>query len=663
MAQKLPTSIREHVGIRESAYPMISISSALQMVLNEIKSPTEISHVRLSECGNRVLAQDIYAPIDLPRCNTSIMDGYAMNYALNDDNQSMYSVVDIVTAGNEDKQTVLQKGEVLYVTTGSALPPGTDCVVKVEDTEIINESTIKMLCPPKGPLQSVRTKGSDIAKGQLLLRKGDRLRSSEMGILASCGIVAVAVYSKVRVTVLSTGDEVADPFTFNGEEKMNLIFDSNKVMLMQSMEESLRNLCAVTDGGIVGDDRKALKQHILELLRETDVLVATGGVFIGSRYYMKSILSEIGQIKFGRIGVKPGNHSTFATVMVPESGDDPESTRKALIFGLPGNPVAAQIGYKMLVEPAIRKWTGISDDLNTLHPPISVEITKDIRMDSRFERYHRCVAYWDKGKSRFIGHDTGPQRGSRLLSSKSANCFLRIPQKEGVLKRGSMVKALVIGPLTPRMPPKVDVDNDDGNVLQQNLMECDCGKSESVIDIVHDLNRQQHSGKRHNMGIRIGVLTVSDRVASGVYVDRSGPVLTKGLKAIFGMDSSDGIESKVVANEKEEIEECLTEWDGRCHLIVTTGGTGSGPRDVTPESTNKFIERECSGIVFKMMQFGLQQTDFACLSRYNAGISHKHTLIINMPGKVKAVRECLLAIQGILTHSVFQIGKSTSDSE
>ena len=422
-------SLKEHMGIRKSSWPMIPVSKATKTILSEIESPTAICHARLTECGNRILAKDIHAPIDLPRVNTSIMDGYAMNYALNNDQQSIgsqlgiYKVVDIVTAGNElnssnsdtttSSKTTLQKGEVAYVTTGSALPSGTDCVIKIEDTEVIDESTIKILFPPKGALQSVRTKGSDIAKGQLLMEKGQKLQSSELGILASCGIILVPVYSKIRVTILSTGDELKDPFTFKHEmeeesdEKVaepttNLIFDSNKIMLMELIKESLPNLCVVIDGGILGDDRSKLKKHILDLLRNTDILVTSGGVSMGSRDYIKPILSEIGKIHFGRVSIKPGKPTTFATVMVPEEDGNPDSMRKKLVFGLPGNPVSAQVCFKMFVDPAIKKWTGITDDFNTQHPPISVEITKDIRMDPERPNYNRCVVYWDKGKFPFF---------------------------------------------------------------------------------------------------------------------------------------------------------------------------------------------------------------------------------------------------------------------
>merc|ERR1719410_3324744 len=107
----------------------------------------------------------------------------------------------------------------------------------------------------------------------------------------------------------------------------------------------------------------------------------------------------------------------------------------------------------MFVEPAVKKYTGISKHFNCQHPPISVEITKNIKMDPERPNYNRCVVYWDKGKSKFIGYDTGSQRSSRLLSCKSANCLLRIPQKEGILRKGTMVKALVIGQLIPDMPP------------------------------------------------------------------------------------------------------------------------------------------------------------------------------------------------------------------
>ncbi len=244
------------------------------------------------------------------------------------------------------------------------------------------------------------------------------------------------------------------------------------------------------------------------------------------------------------------------------------------------------------------------------------------------------------------------------MSRKSANCLLRIPQKEGVLKKGTIVKALVIGPLTPEMPPKLETDGkeEDDHV---HLMDCDCGKSHGP-GVSHGQVQPQKK-KVLSTNIRIGVLTVSDRAAKGVYEDRSGPVLMDGLKALFGEDSVDGVDSKIVPDEASEVEKCLGEWDGKCHLIVTTGGTGCGPRDYTPESTNKFIERKCPGIVFKMMQFGLQKTDFACLSRYNAGITAEQTMIINMPGKVKAVKECLEAIQGVLPHAINQINAIVDD--
>jgi len=235
--------------------------------------------------------------------------------------------------------------------------------------------------------------------------------------------------------------------------------------------------------------------------------------------------------------------------------------------------------------------------------------------------------------------------------------------KEGVLKKGTVVKALVIGPLTPEMPPKLEDDTNGGaDDAQQQLMECDCGKR-PCPKTLQSPDRQSQPKRRKVLttNIRIGVLTVSDRAAKGIYEDRSGPALIDGLQTVFGKESIDGVDTKIVPDDADQIEKCLAEWDGECHLIVTTGGTGCGPRDYTPESTNKLIERECPGIVFKMMQFGLQKTDFACLSRYNAGITRKQTMIINMPGKVKAVKECLQAIQGVLPHLINQINAIVDD--
>ena len=416
-------------------------------------------------------------------------------------------------------------------------------------------------------------------------------------------------------------------------------------MLMELIEESLRNLCVVTDGGIMGDDRQRLKEHMLGLLANTDILVSSGGVSMGSRDFIKPILSEIGCIKFGRVQMKPGKPTTFAVAMVPER--DEEVLRKKLIFGLPGNPVSASVAFKLLVDPAIRHWTGTLKHFDCQHPPISVEITKDIRMDPERPNYNRCVAFWDKAKRRFVGHSTGSQRSSRLLSMKSANCLLRVPQKEGVLRKGSMVKALVIGPLTPRMPPNDDEHKEDEHG-HEHLMDCNCGKARSSKkDCVRE--------KGLNHKVKVGVLTVSDRAAKGVYADESGPALMEGLKLLFGAESIGSMQSQIVQDEAEEIGQCLMEWDGDCHLVVTSGGTGFAQRDITPEVTNDFIHRRCPGIVHKMIQKGLDHTEFAALSRYAAGITKKQTLIINMPGSTKAVRECLDAIKHVLPHALNQI--------
>ena len=668
-------SVKEHMGIRSSKYPMIPISKAISTILNEIESPTQICYARLNECGNRILAKDIYASINLPRVNTSIMDGYAMNYALNQQQSSVgselgiYKVVNIVTAGNENKTPKdLAKGEVVYVTTGSALPSNTDCVIKIEDTEIIDENTIKILNPPKMKLQFVRTVGSDIKKGQLLLSKGIKLQACELGILASCGNIMVPVYNKIRVTILSTGDELKDPFSYqlNEEQKnhenestkpsTNLIFDSNKIMIKELINESLRNLCIVKDAGIMEDDRDKMKKYMLEILQSTDILITSGGVSMGSRDYVKPILEEIGEVKFGRCCIKPGKPTTFATVMAPDSnnGDDKDVLKKKLVFGLPGNPVSTHVCFKMFVEPAIKKFTGVSSNFNCQHPPISVEITKDIRMDPERPNYNRCTVYWDKGKSRFIGYGTGSQRSSRLLSCKSANCLLRVPQKEGILEKGTIVKALVIGSLIPDMPPKID-ENDEEKGSEHDhvhMMGCDCGKSHGSTST----NKHNERILREGLNINIGVLTVSDRASKGIYNDESGPSLINGLKQLFTEKCINNLDGKLVADESESIQKELNSWiENGYHLIITTGGTGFGKRDITPEVTKKLIHKECPGLVHKMMEYGLKKTEFACLSRYVAGITKNGTLIINMPGSVKAVKQCLDAIKAVLPHAVNQI--------
>eukprot|EP00483_Globobulimina_turgida_P012226 UN12248 len=192
-------------------------------------------------------------------------------------------------------------------------------------------------------------------------------------------------------------------------------------------------------------------------------------------------------------------------------------------------------------------------------------------------------------------------------------------------------------------------------------MDCDCGKSHAPH--TSHATHSSHASHAHPTGnklkmssnINIGVLTVSDRASKGIYSDKSGPILVEGLKEIFDAKYINSMNNKIVADNYGEIESILTLWDKQCDLIITSGGTGFGERDITPDVTKQFIEKDCQGLVFKMMQYGLKQTKFACLSRYLAGISKNKTLIINMPGSTKAVTQCLESIKEVLPHAINQI--------
>ncbi|KAF7230767.1 transcript variant X6 [Nothobranchius furzeri] len=437
---------------RMSPFPLTSMDKAFITVLEMtavlgteiinyrafIPDPTSLPHFSTNTDGmGRVLAQDVYAKDNLPPFPASVKDGYAVRAA---DGPGDRFIIGESQAGEQPTHTVMP-GQVMRVTTGAPIPCGADAVVQVEDTELLRESEdgteeleVRILMQAR-PGQDIRPIGHDIKRGECVLAKGTHMGPSEIGLLATVGVTEVEVQKFPVVAVMSTGNELLNP---EDDLHPGKIRDSNRSTLLATIQE---HGYPTINLGIVGDNPDDLLNALNEGISRADVIITSGGVSMGEKDYLKQVLDIDlhAQIHFGRVFMKPGLPTTFATL-------DIDGARK-LIFALPGrNPVSAVVTCNLFVIPALRKMQGILDPRPTI---IKARLSCDVKLDPRPE-YHRCILTWHHQEPLPWAQSTGNQVSSRLMSMRSANGLLMLPPKTEQyveLHKGEVVDVMVIGRL------------------------------------------------------------------------------------------------------------------------------------------------------------------------------------------------------------------------
>lgn len=322
---------------------MISLDKAIGIVRQSVSALKGEEQVALVESLNRVLAHDVVSDINMPPFRKTAVDGYACRAA---DLDNPLSVIEVIAAGAAPQKNIVQ-GTCSKIMTGAPIPNGADCVIPVEDTEILSDGTIRFT--GEKPKSNICELGEDIKIGESPLSKGTLIKPQHIAIMAALGCHSPIVSVRPKVSILPTGDELVEPTVIPQGSKIR---NSNGHQLIAQVASAG---AIPIYHGIVADTEEATEKAIAKALTESDVVVLTGGVSMGDFDYVPRIMERLGvKILFDSIAVQPGKPTTFGVA------------GNKLIFGLPGNPVSSFIQFELLVKPALLMMMGC----NTPYAPI-----------------------------------------------------------------------------------------------------------------------------------------------------------------------------------------------------------------------------------------------------------------------------------------------------
>ncbi|KAI1386682.1 uncharacterized protein F4822DRAFT_323967 [Hypoxylon trugodes] len=429
---------------RESPYPMLSVDDALNKI-KEQTPPSEIITTKVDRSlPGHVLAEDVQARENVPAFRASIVDGYAVVVPKDGNLKGVFPVASVYHASPGEVKP-LKEGEIARITTGAPLPPGATSVIMVEDTILKTmtedgkeEKEVEILADNVKEGENIREIGSDIKTGTVIISKGEQISAvgGEIGLLAAVGVAEVKTYRKPVIGVLSTGDEIVQ-HDRPGDLRLGEVRDTNRITLMSAAQE-----CGfeVVDLGIAADKPGTLEETLRDALRRVDFIITTGGVSMGELDLLKPTVERSlgGTIHFGRVAMKPGKPTTFATVPVKNNAG--ERVTK-VIFSLPGNPASAIVTFHLFVLPSLHQISGISPAGLTKVP---VTLAHDFTLDKTRPEYHRAIVSVGKDGA-LIAASTGGQRSSKVGSLRGANSLLCMPSGKEPLKKGTKVDALLMG--------------------------------------------------------------------------------------------------------------------------------------------------------------------------------------------------------------------------
>jgi molybdopterin molybdotransferase len=397
------------------------VVKARQLIKQFLSQVIESEVIPIRECLGRILATDILSPMNVPNYDNSAMDGYALRAKdMHEDKLTELKVIYTVFAGKTISGEVNQ-GECVRIMTGGMMPKGADTVIMQERVKV-NGDLISFSERPK-PKANVRYAGEDLQQGKTVLAKGHRLRTPDLGLIASIGIGEVNVFRNLKVAFFSTGDELVG---VGDALKEGQVYDSNRYTLYGMLK---RLGVEIIDMGAIADDPELLESTLLNASKLADAVITSGGVSVGEADYMKQLLSKHGQVLFWKIAMKPGRPLAYGKI------------GNAHYFGLPGNPVAVMVTFYQFVREAMLMIMGQPNPAPL--PVFNVICTDSIKKQQGRTEFQRGILFADADGDWKV-KPTGDQ-GSAILSSMSqANCFIVLEETVGNLEAGALVQVQVL---------------------------------------------------------------------------------------------------------------------------------------------------------------------------------------------------------------------------
>lgn len=395
---------------------MLAIDICRARLLDTVPVLDTRESVTLGEAIGRITSDAVVAGHDVPPADNSAMDGYAIHQA---DLHSVKSDTALALIGESFAghpfSGTLQPGQCVRIMTGANVPDGASAVIMQEEVKRQDERVL--LQRELKAAENIRRRAEDIRAGDILLPAGHLLRAADIGLLASQGIDRVLVQRRLRIALISTGDELVPAGQPLGPGQ---IYDSNRAMLQAALTDAG---FVVIDMGHAADDVDTLRQRFMAADSSADVVITSGGVSVGEADLVRQVISDIGDIRIWKIAIKPGKPFAFGTL--PNS----------VFFGLPGNPVSALVTLLQLAMPALITMQGGRWQAPLTH---QAKLLAPVRKKPGRAEYQRGVVTQTGGGELQVTPLSN--QGSGVLTSMSkANCFILLAQEQGSVAEGEYV--------------------------------------------------------------------------------------------------------------------------------------------------------------------------------------------------------------------------------
>lgn len=389
-----------------------------------VEPVSECESVKVLDALDRVLAEDVISPISVPPHDNSAMDGFAFDSRqLSPGKDLTLRVVGTAFAGKAWQGTV-GTGECLKIMTGAIMPPALDTVVPLEFVQLQGDAiTLPSNAVQRG--DNRRLLGEDLMAGQPALGKGQRLGPAALGLIASLGLPSVKVYRRIRVAYFSTGDEI---LSLGDEPREGAVFDSNRYTVFGLLT---RMGAEVIDMGVVGDDPTLLEAAFRDAASRADAIITSGGVSMGEADHTKAMMKKVGDVAFWRIAMRPGRPMAVGRI---EQGE-----KSAVLFGLPGNPVAVMVTFLAFVRPALHRLMGCT----TSEPVfLKAHTMEPLRKKPGRTEYQRGVVF-RSAEGALQVRTTGNQGSGVLSSMVQANGLIVLHHHQGNVAEGDPVDVMM----------------------------------------------------------------------------------------------------------------------------------------------------------------------------------------------------------------------------